>query len=468
MTVIKNDVILQFNNTGSNRYSITFEYDRQEQVRVRTYNATTNEYEYITDFEFDGPTTLVFTGVVPSTFEIVRVTDISNSYGTSQFSQFVPASAIKAAELNGNLELLRQAIEENTNGIDNNQDQIDDIKDDITDINNGSLDGRYVNVTGDTMTGSLSMSNNKIDGVANPSSAQDAVNLHTLEAKIAELQGRLNSLLDGRYVNVTGDTMTGILRMSTEQIKEVQDPTSNLDAVNLRTLREYLGLNNNDPDKDFYSFTRADLTAAGGEISIDSGLSIVVNKEFVYLNGKLLLADVDYVVNSDNQTIDFTDGTDNFPLFPGDLITVLAFTSNSVISKETIVPVAGQKRYTTQLNADFGDLNIVLNGTHLLENDRDYGMVNEQIFVFTEAPLPTDTLIVYQCDYTKTHQLATTTNRTRFSVNPANVFTAGEELVLQNGSLLNPTSDYTVVHGRHVELTSPALEGDSILILTNT
>ena len=191
MTVIKNDVILKFNNTGSNRYPITFEYDEPQQVQVRTYNEDTNEYEDITTFEFDGPTTLVFTGVVPDTFEIVRVTDISQSYGTANFSQFVPSSAIKAADLNGNLELLRQAIEENSNSDDNLQDQIDDINQDIDDINNtiDGLDNVYVNVTGDTMTGALSMSDNYVRNVKDPQFGTDAVNLSTLQTALDGLPG---------------------------------------------------------------------------------------------------------------------------------------------------------------------------------------------------------------------------------------------------------------------------------------
>ena len=58
--------LVKFNNTGSNRYPLHLNMmNGQEQVQVRTYNEDTNEYEDITTFEFDGPTTLVFTGVVP-------------------------------------------------------------------------------------------------------------------------------------------------------------------------------------------------------------------------------------------------------------------------------------------------------------------------------------------------------------------------------------------------------------------
>ena len=74
---------------------------------------TANEYDVVTNWEFDGATFIKFTGEVPDNFEILRVVDISRPWGESKFSQFQPQSAIKAVDLNGNLELLRQAIEGN-------------------------------------------------------------------------------------------------------------------------------------------------------------------------------------------------------------------------------------------------------------------------------------------------------------------------------------------------------------------
>ena len=100
-----NNVIDQYNNTGVNTYPITFEYDKRDQVSVRTYDDSKNEYVQVTAWEFDGNTGIRFTGTVPDTFEIVRTTDISNSYGSSKYSVFVQGSAIKASDLNGNLEL---------------------------------------------------------------------------------------------------------------------------------------------------------------------------------------------------------------------------------------------------------------------------------------------------------------------------------------------------------------------------
>ena len=87
------------------------------------------------------------------------------------------------------LNLLRLAIEENGGLIDNIQDDINDINTEIDGIQDqiDGLDALYVNVTGDTMTGALSMSDNFVRQVKNPVLAKDAVNLEYLQARIDEL-----------------------------------------------------------------------------------------------------------------------------------------------------------------------------------------------------------------------------------------------------------------------------------------
>jgi len=84
-------------------------------------------------------------------------------------------------------------------------------------VNLGYADARYVNVTGDTMAGILNMGSFKIEAVADPDSADDAVNL---------------GYADARYVEIAGDTMAGILNMGTNKIEGLADPDTADDAVN--------------------------------------------------------------------------------------------------------------------------------------------------------------------------------------------------------------------------------------------
>ena len=113
MTQLSN-VLVQYNNTGATTYPITFEYDERSQVSVKEFDEASNSYIDFTDWEFNGVSEIRFTNGTPSNFAILRTTDISNSYGAAKYAVFAQGSAIKASDLNGNLELLRLRIEEIT------------------------------------------------------------------------------------------------------------------------------------------------------------------------------------------------------------------------------------------------------------------------------------------------------------------------------------------------------------------
>lgn len=110
-------------------------------------------------------------------------------------------------------------------------------------LNLGFADTRYVNVAGDTMTGILTtsaainananivmgagsvidMGSNQINSLADPTVAADGLNL---------------GFADTRYVNVTGDTMTGVLTMSsnidmntTNRVINLAEPTATQHAA---------------------------------------------------------------------------------------------------------------------------------------------------------------------------------------------------------------------------------------------
>ena len=359
MTVIQNDVIIEYANSGSASYSITFEYDRAEQVTVRTYNSATNKYEDVTDWVFDGATAIRFTGVVPDIFQIVRSTNISQPYGTSKYAVFQQGSAIKAGDLNGNLELLRLAIEESTSELDDHQDQIDDInqeiddiEDDVTDINNGSLDGRYVNVTGDTMAGGLSMSNNRIQTLADPNGPADAVNLRTLQTYV-----------DNELGNI--------------------DPNS-------------------------ASFTRFTFTAAGGETAVTVP-AYVTGGELVFLNGAEQTRNVDYTP-TDSVTVTFTQALlagDVFDLFCVNTLKVievpLGDTTNLPVIRQTFTATAGQTTFTLTGGVQYtpGKEQVFLNG-NLLERDTAYTGNVGTSFELVQGALVGDQVEIYCINYTTT------------------------------------------------------------------
>ena len=377
MTVIKNDVINEYTNSGSDRYSITFEYDRPEQVTVRTYNSDTNEYENVTDWVFDGATAIRFTGVVPDTFEIVRVTDISQSYGESRYAVFQQGSAIKAGDLNGNLELLRLAIEEGANDNDSQQDQINDLNDEID-----RLDGRIDQEIIDRENGDQNL--------------QDQID--DIETNIDQIEG---GSLDGRYVLKAGDTMTGPLSMSRNKITNVGDPSEDLDAVNLRTLTDFIDSSPDDPDGNKPSYTRYSITATGGETDITVPI-FIRGGELVFINGAQLTRDVDY------DTPDTISVVLAQPLLAGDVFDLycvntlkivevpLGDTGNLPVVRENWVASQGDTTFTLEGGVRYtpGKEQIYLNGS-LLKRDIDYTGNVPTTFVLTQGANEGDEVELY-------------------------------------------------------------------------
>lgn len=100
-----------------------------------------------------------------------------------------------------------------------------------------ALDGAKVNKAGDTMTGSLNMNANKITSLLPGSAATDAVNKQQLDDVASTASG--GSALK---VDRAGDTMTGALGMSTNKVTDLGNGTAAGDAVNKGQLDTKLNL----------------------------------------------------------------------------------------------------------------------------------------------------------------------------------------------------------------------------------
>lgn len=88
-------------------------------------------------------------------------------------------------------------------------------------VNLQTADSRYVNVTGDTMTGELDMSNNKVTMVADT----DIPAGTTINTSLTNGQDALNiRTADARYVNVDGDVMLAELSMGGFKITHAANP----------------------------------------------------------------------------------------------------------------------------------------------------------------------------------------------------------------------------------------------------
>lgn len=90
----------------------------------------------------------------------------------------------------------------------------------------GGGDGKFLPLTGGTMSGSIAMGSNKLTGLANGTATGDAVNL-------GQLNGKLST---------SGGTMSGALNMGSNKITNLAAGTASTDAVTYAQLRNAVAI----------------------------------------------------------------------------------------------------------------------------------------------------------------------------------------------------------------------------------
>ena len=92
-----------------------------------------------------------------------------------------------------------------------------------------------VNKAGDTMTGVLNMSNQRITNLPNPNEPNDAVSKSYVTSQIDAKDVTTKKYIDDHdalKVNKAGDIMTGVLNMNNQRITNLPNPSEPNDAVN--------------------------------------------------------------------------------------------------------------------------------------------------------------------------------------------------------------------------------------------
>lgn len=104
----------------------------------------------------------------------------------------------------------------------------------ITNLENGSTALPYVKKSGDSMTGALSMGNNKVTDVADPTENGDAVNYKTMNAMKADLESQIENLSD------LLDTANQKIQDLEQRVEELEqnppqpvDPTTKFNQIDL-------------------------------------------------------------------------------------------------------------------------------------------------------------------------------------------------------------------------------------------
>lgn len=102
----------------------------------------------------------------------------------------------------------------------------------IANLKNGTTALPYIKDTGDTVTGTYNFTGADLTVKAPTADASPATKAY-VDSKITNLENGSTAL---PYVKKTGDSMTGVLNMSNNKVTNVADPTADGDAVNYKTM----------------------------------------------------------------------------------------------------------------------------------------------------------------------------------------------------------------------------------------
>lgn len=103
---------------------------------------------------------------------------------------------------------------------------------DVASIKNGSTALPYIKDTGDTVTGTYDFTGADLT-VKTPTADASPATKAYVDSKITDLENGSTAL---PYVKKAGDSMSGVLSMSNNKVTNVADPTANGDAVNYKTM----------------------------------------------------------------------------------------------------------------------------------------------------------------------------------------------------------------------------------------
>jgi hypothetical protein len=235
---------------------------------------------------------------------------------TELAATFFPGSAIRAADLNADFDQTLYVVQE----VNNYAVKLDD----PLYVNKTYIDAQdatKVNKAGDTMTGPLAMSGQKITGLGDPTNAQDAATKTWVETSTGAPLAQFRSIFYGALPTdpaadpLGNPSTTGDLYFNT---------SSNV-------MRVYNGVTWQDASANA-NVLRWRKTAVGGETSLSGAddnaatLTYTVNLEFVYLNGVLLQRGVDYTASNGTSI----DGL--VALEAGDVVEVLSYSSFSLVN----------------------------------------------------------------------------------------------------------------------------------------
>jgi len=313
-------------------------------LKVLIYNTITEKYEETTAWTRPDSTSIVRFNLAPGygvRIIIYRLTDID-----SLSAIFHPGHPVKAGDLNDNFERLQFAVQEvretylnlynggvvEGNVTFNGNVTINKYPTNDTDATNKLyVDTTTVSVTGDTMTGQLAMSNQKITALGSPELTSDAANKQYVDGILYSGGGNVSSLPVVRHIITAlgGETLITlpspisrgkeIVTINGSTLTPSDDYTFSGDNIVLNSpLRAgnelmVLGFNSLEvvevsANFETFPYTRWVTTATAGQTTFTGGVPTLAYSpgfEAVYLNGALQTRAVDYAAG-DGSTVTLT------------------------------------------------------------------------------------------------------------------------------------------------------------------
>ena len=142
----------------------------------------------------------------------------------------------------------------------------------------------YLPLSGGTLSGALSLNNNKITNLATPTSNSDAVNKSYVDTAIAGVSGGIT----GAYLPLSGGTMTGDINLNSNKVTGLPVPTTSSDAATKSYVDTQVSSKQNTITGGASTITTSNLTASRVLVSDNNGkvaVSAVTSTELGYLDG---------------------------------------------------------------------------------------------------------------------------------------------------------------------------------------
>ena len=141
-----------------------------------------------------------------------------------------------------------------------------------------------LSLSGGTMTGDINLGTHKITNLGTPTSNTDAATKSYVDTAVANVSGGVS----GAYLPLTGGTMSGEISMGNNKITNISTPTQNTDAVNKQYVDTQITSARPNITGAASTIITSNLTASRAVISDSNGkiaVSDVTSTELGYLDG---------------------------------------------------------------------------------------------------------------------------------------------------------------------------------------